>query len=305
MFQQNPIPEHQDLSFSLAYRGGRTLDIVCKDRREYDLWIRGITALRSKEVSADEAARIRKEASSGGGNKVQVVIEKNTAKLVVREDASDVYTWGCGRFGRLGHGDDVDEAAPRVLEPLLGKDVVFMALGTAHSMAITESGEVYGWGYGAHGRLGNGHERNRFTPLAIAELRGKYVTQLACGDGHSAGLAESGLLYTWGNGESGQLGFETPKTSVPTAIPSEAFEGRHPVQVACGPDFTCVVTKDGSLYTFGLNSHGQLGLGDYENRSTPTRVNALNGIEIRKVACGGSHVAAVSGTLSFFGPAVC
>ena len=55
----------------------------------------------------------------------------------LRIDASDVYTWGEGKLARLGHGEESDEYAPRVLEALLGHDVVQVAAGTAHTIAVT------------------------------------------------------------------------------------------------------------------------------------------------------------------------
>ena len=53
------------------------------------------------------------------------------------------------------------------------------------------SGEVYTWGAGSNGRLGHGHERDRFTPLLINGLKGKIVVQVACGDYHTAALTGS------------------------------------------------------------------------------------------------------------------
>lgn len=52
-------------------------------------------------------------------------------------DASDLYTWGIGHYGVLGHGESDKEALPRVVEALLGKDIVKFALGSKHMMAVS------------------------------------------------------------------------------------------------------------------------------------------------------------------------
>ena len=78
--------------------------------------------------SVDEAA---------GLDRVRVVVDRGTTKLMVREDASDVYTFGEGKNGKLGHGDDHDEFTPRIVEALLGRDVIALACGSGHTIAIT------------------------------------------------------------------------------------------------------------------------------------------------------------------------
>jgi len=115
VFQQNPIPEHKDLSFSLIYGGGaRTLDVVCKvhllgpfrnrdaspnhhaacrlatvyhlkDRTEFQTWTLGIKALMQRQVTPSMVEGIAK--STAAKDRVQVVVDKRSARLVVREGA--------------------------------------------------------------------------------------------------------------------------------------------------------------------------------------------------------------------------
>jgi len=80
-----------------------------------------------------------------------------------------VYTWGEGANGRLGHGDETDHHSPKVVQALLGKEVKMIDCGLGHSACVTLSGEVYTWGAGGSGRLGHGHERDRFSPLQVGD----------------------------------------------------------------------------------------------------------------------------------------
>ncbi len=61
--------------------------------------------------------------------------------LIYYLGACDLYTWGCGERGMLGHKDEDDEMLPRVVESLLGRDIVMLACGVFHTMAL--SGELY------------------------------------------------------------------------------------------------------------------------------------------------------------------
>jgi len=63
-----------------------------------------------------------------------------------------------GLNGRVGHGDEMDRLAPRVVETLLGKDVRGIACGAAHTAAWNGAGALFTWGAG-QGRLGHDHER--------------------------------------------------------------------------------------------------------------------------------------------------
>ena len=97
-----------------------------------------------------------------------------------REDASDLYSWGEGSKGRLGHGSDADCSIPQVVEALLGNDISLISCGPSHTAAVSVSGQLYTWGAGGSGRLGHGHERDRVTPLMVAGLRHLKVWPL-CG----------------------------------------------------------------------------------------------------------------------------
>ena len=78
-----------------------------------------------------------------------------------------MYTWGRGWRGMLGHGEENDELEPKILDPLLTKDITQLALSRTFSLALSTQGEVFSWGSGKYGRLGHGNLRDRFLPLMI------------------------------------------------------------------------------------------------------------------------------------------
>ena len=82
----------------------------------------------------------------------------------------EVFSWGEGEDGKLGHGNRTGCDRPRVIETLRGAEVVEIAAGGAHSACITSSGELYTWGKGRYGRLGHGDSEDQTRPKLVSLL---------------------------------------------------------------------------------------------------------------------------------------
>jgi hypothetical protein len=78
-----------------------------------------------------------------------------------------LYTWGNGRDGRLGHGDDEDQLVSRRMHRFGEAKVIQVFAGGGHAMAITADGVLWTWGRGRHGALGHGDTHNALLPTAI------------------------------------------------------------------------------------------------------------------------------------------
>mmetsp|Transcript_12114 Transcript_12114/g.48750 ORF Transcript_12114/g.48750 Transcript_12114/m.48750 type:complete len:602 (+) Transcript_12114:67-1872(+) len=296
VFAKNPLPEYAQFSFSLIYTAAgqvRTLDVVCKDKAEFDVWAIGLRHLITGNANLDAAKLERKLSKMDSLDRERLSITFRGTQTIVnkREDSSDVYSWGQGVNGRLGHGDENDQLQPKVIEVLLGKDVRAIACGPSHTAALNAVGDLYTWGAGSQGRLGHGHERDRFTPLLVSGLIGKKVFQVACGDFHTAALVDGGQMYTWGKGAEGRLGMgDEESRSSPTLV--EALQ--KVTFIACGYVSTAAVTEDGVVYTWGGNDKGQLGHGCKEPRLLPTAVDELAGAAVQQIACATWHTVAIT-----------
>jgi alpha-tubulin suppressor-like RCC1 family protein len=72
---------------------------------------------------------------------------------VALTDLQNVYCWGRGSKGRLGLNSDSDQFSPRLIEPLLGKQIVDISCGHCHTVALTQMGTLYIWGDSQHGKV--------------------------------------------------------------------------------------------------------------------------------------------------------
>eukprot|EP00301_Raphidiophrys_heterophryoidea_P019106 c4085_g1_i1.p1 GENE.c4085_g1_i1~~c4085_g1_i1.p1 ORF type:complete len:407 (-),score=98.53 c4085_g1_i1:226-1446(-) len=125
---------------------------------------------------------------------------------------------------------------------------------------------------------------------AAAAVAIRYLSDAATA---AQAASKSLYLYATGRNNKGQIGNGT--TSDVKAFTRIDVGGHQPVtSFACGDKHTAATTADGTLWVWGSNSHGQLGLGHTQAMSSPTPVKALEGIRIVQVVCGRSHTAALS-----------
>lgn len=211
----------------------------------------------------------------------------------------DLYTWGLGKYGVLGH-DEIDRTVPSKVEALADEDVVQVTCGTHHTVALTAKGTTFSWGKNAYGRTGHGYIKGiQETPKIIRSLKLKKVVFVSAGTYHTACVTNDGFAFTWGEGEFGRLGHGDEKNySKPE--PVETLFDVKVKEINCGVYHTAVCTMDGKMYTFGRGDRGQLGHGDRENKLSPTPVGALAEKFVIQVQCGLGHTMALTPTGSVY-----
>ncbi|KAJ4838177.1 Ultraviolet-B receptor uvr8 [Turnera subulata] len=193
-----------------------------------------------------------------------------------------VYSWGWGDFGRLGHGNSSDLFIPQPIKALQGVRIRQIACGDSHCLAVTLDGEVQSWGRNQNGQLGLGTTEDSLVPQRIQAFQGVRIKMVAAGAEHTAAVTESGELYGWGWGRYGNLGLgDRNDRLVPEKV--SFTHGEKMVIVACGWRHTIAVSSAGGLYTYGWSKYGQLGHGDFEDHLTPYKLEALRDCFISQV----------------------
>jgi len=157
-------------------------------------------------------------------------------------------------------------------------------------------GNVYLWGSGKDGRLGNGKFSNEATPTVIKDIR---FSKIVCGYHNSFGVSQEGLVYGWGRNENGQLGNGT-NINTPIPINVTGFNKITIVDIACGWQHCLALSIEGYLFSWGCGDDGQLGHGDDYDLSTPAEVKFFEKTQVTKIACGYSQSAAITAEGSLY-----
>ncbi|MDO7847312.1 T9SS type A sorting domain-containing protein [Hymenobacter sp. M29] len=219
--------------------------------------------------------------------------------LGLRADGS-LYAWGWNGYGQLGNATNSGTATANPTPLLVPGTYTQVTAGSGHSLGLRVDGSLWAWGNNYYGQLGNatnnGIDTAHPTPTQVAGV----YTQVAAGLNHSLGLRANGNLYTWGHNDYGQLG--NGSTSGPYAgSPTPAATGTALVtrSLAMGGDFGPAVRGDGTLWAWGRNTYGQLGLPTTTARAfRPVQVGTAT--DWVMVAAGQSHSLALKADGSLY-----
>ena len=154
----------------------------------------------------------------------------------------DVYIWGRGYFGQLGHGDNIYRLVPTKVDALQG--ISGIACGYNHSMAVLRGvGSLFLWGSGSSGQLGLGDTDNRQAPTIVPALQGGSLVAADCWSSFSLGM--DGTVMAWDPNIDGELGLgDVQNRLAPTMVKVLC----HVVDIAAGYHDTIAVTLGGHLH---------------------------------------------------------
>ncbi|KAM4619545.1 putative E3 ubiquitin-protein ligase HERC3 [Polymixia lowei] len=178
---------------------------------------------------------------------------------------------------------------PRPVEIFRNIHVSQVACGNQHSLALTKDGQVYTWGQDCSGQLGLGKgTASVCSPQHLKSLSAVPLVQITAGGHQSFALSFSGAVFVWGRNNSGQLGLgDTTDRHMPT--PVHCLNMKNTIYVSCGENHTAILTKDGTVFTFGSSQYGQLGHNSFRDELRPRVVAELWGAKVTKIACGRHH----------------
>lgn len=216
--------------------------------------------------------------------------------------SGQLFTYGDGTFGVLGHGDTQGIARPKEVESLKGSQVKSVACGPWHTAAIVEvissfkcntpRGNLFTWGDADKGKLGHADRKMKLVPTCVDSLTSYDFVQVSCGMALTVVLTSTGVVFTVGSSKHGQLG--NPQTDGESVcIVEGVLKNEFVREISSGASHVAALTMNGKVFTWGKGADGQLGLGDYDNRSSPTLVEALEGRHVQSIACGSNFSAAI------------
>nr|VDD06745.1 unnamed protein product [Brassica rapa] len=149
--------------------------------------------------------------------------------------------------------------------------------------------QVWSWGAGTDGQLGTAKLQDEHLPQLLSLTSLPSISMLACGGAHVIALTSGGKVFTWGRGNSGQLGHgDNLNASLPK--PLFFFDDDYVIsQASAGWSHSAFVSDSGSLFTCGNGSFGQLGHGDNISLTSPAKVSYFVDKSVKMVACGMRH----------------
>jgi alpha-tubulin suppressor-like RCC1 family protein len=219
----------------------------------------------------------------------------------------NLFTWGHNTNGNLGDNTATQRITP--VTTLSGganwKQVACsQSISNGHTAAIKTDGTLWIWGFNGYGQLGDNTSflGGRSTPVTTF-VGGTNWKQVVCGRDHTSAIKTDGTLWTWGRNSYGQIGDNTSGTNRLTPVTTFAG-GTNWKQVSGGDEHTAAIKTDGTLWTWGRNSYGQIGDNTSgTNRLTPVTTFA-GGTNWKQVSCGAVNFTAAiktDGTLWVWG----
>jgi alpha-tubulin suppressor-like RCC1 family protein len=201
-----------------------------------------------------------------------------------------VYSCGGNSGGSLGLGiTGATITVPTLISTNIGTlTISAISSGAAHTVFLTNNGNVYSCGGNSNGDLGLGDTTPRSTPQLITALNSLTISAIACGTAHTVFLTNDGKVYSCGANASGQLSLGD-KTNRNTPQLISALNSLTISAIACGSYYNVFLTNDGKVYSCGDNIYGQLGLGNITQQITPQPITGLNSFIISRIACGYAH----------------
>ncbi|OVA07553.1 FYVE zinc finger [Macleaya cordata] len=320
VFRRYLRPEKDYLSFSLLYNNGeRSLDLICKDKVEAEVWFAGLKALISTGVRTRRSKSNISDLTDGSDLQnfrvfgATLEATSSLPRSINSKALGDSSRESISNFRSSDVGSDRGNMQPRTSTG----DGFRISVSSAPSSSsqgsgpddIESLGDVYVWGeVWCDGNLVDGSLNplpSKIDVLLPKPLESNVVLdvhQIACGVRHAALVTRQGEVFTWGEESGGRLGHGIDSdVSRPQLVDYLGLSNTD--YVACGEYHTCAITMAGDVFTWGdgTQNAGLLGHGTDIGHWIPKRVSGpLEGVQILSVACGTWHTSLVSSTGKLF-----
>ena len=220
---------------------------------------------------------------------------RNTAAV---KDDGTMWVWGNNGYGQVGDNTITSRSSP-VQTISRGNNWRSVSAGAQHILAFKNDGSLWGWGNSGYGQMNPGDITMGYSsPIQVAV--GGVWNQVVSGGPYSAGIKTDGTLWFWGYCEQGQFGNNIAQNTITfsqevtnstwssVSIPESLSYTDNLYVVGA----TAAIKTDGTLWTWGGNSYGQLGDNTVANKSSPVQTIA-GGNNWKQVSVGRSHISAI------------
>ena len=212
----------------------------------------------------------------------------------------ELYSWGAGGNGQIGDNDRTDYSSPKQITGTTWVGVRQAAM--TYRMAVKTDGTLWTWGGATNGRLGHNTNISYSSPTQIGSGTdwSFQPDQSAIGARNGAAIKTDGTLWSWGLNAQGQIGNNTRFTpgnmgySSPVQVPGTTWS-----KIKIGDAYMIALKTNGTMWTWGSNSYGQLGIGNKTYQSSPIQIPGTSWSKI--TGCGNLAAIRTDGTLWCWG----
>jgi alpha-tubulin suppressor-like RCC1 family protein len=218
-------------------------------------------------------------ANLGTGTPIRSVSACATHALALRSDGS-VLAWGSNGSGQLGNHNPASSFVPVLVKNLPPMKAVACGVGGGgggHSLALTADGrKVFAWGANTNGQLGDGTKNQRTDPVEVDfPTSDSRITAIAAGGlSFSLALKEDGTVWAWGTDGNGQVGNGDPPRDEPSPVQVD-LSGSRVTAISAG-NHGLALKEDGTVWAWGGNTNGQLGIGNKMPKTAPVQIVSLD-----------------------------
>ena len=210
------------------------------------------------------------------------ISSRSDSTLAVKSNGT-LWAWGANEGGRLGLGDSyINRSSPVQVGALTNWADV--SVSKNNTLAVKTDGTLWAWGLNFYGQLGTGNTISRSSPVQVGALTG-WSKVVSTNTDTSLALKTNGTLWSWGANESGQLGLGDSYINRSSPVQVGALTNWSKIAGAgsrysygdniFASGFFSAIKTDGTLWSWGDNTYGKLGLGNTISRSSPVQVGAL------------------------------
>jgi alpha-tubulin suppressor-like RCC1 family protein len=242
-----------------------SVNIAAGIRSDGTLWGWGSNNYSALDGGTNTVSRSSPILVVGGITNWQRVSIGNGFIAALRCD-NTIWMWGKNSGGILGDGTTVNRSSPVSIVGGFTNWCQVVA-GLQYTLALRTSGELWAWGCGQLGSLGDGNTINRSSPVSIVGGYTDWCKVSALYN--SAAIRTNGELWTWGSSRCGMLG---DGTTVSKSSPVSVVGGFSWNDVATGNHHMLAIKNDGTLWAWGCGGQGRLGTGNSSNQSSPVSV---------------------------------
>jgi alpha-tubulin suppressor-like RCC1 family protein len=233
--------------------------------------------------------------AGGGTNWIQTSAGSSSdvsssAVGAIKSDGT-LWTWGSNNQGMLGTGNETDRSSPGTTAGG-GTDWKSIAFGYQMGAAIKTNGTLWTWGLNNRGNLGDGTTTRRSSPGTTAGGGTDWKqVDISKNEEHIGAIKTDGTLWTWGENGSGQLGDGTAGTGTSRSSPGTTAGGGTNWKIVSNG--RAAIKTDGTLWTWGSNTNGELGDGTTTRRSSPG-TTAGGGTNWKEISYGSDNGYAIT-----------